>query len=230
MMKLVELAVGKDPALSFSPYVWRTKMALAHKGFHPESVFVTFTDKAALEPAGAKTVPALEDGGKWIADSWDIACYLEATYPDRPALFVGPREKALSRFFNAWVDRTVVLGLFPVLILDIHALLDEENQAYFRSTREARLGSAMEEYAADRDGHVANLQKALSPMRYILSDQSYLAGDQPGYADFAAFGPFQWARSVSRRDVLEPGDAVTEWRERMLDLFDGFARQAPRVA
>ncbi len=59
-----------------------------------------------------------------------------------------------------------------------------------------------------------------------FSEQAYLCGDQPAYADYALFGSFQWARIVSNQDVLAEGDKVCDWRDRMLDLYDGLARQA----
>lgn len=37
-------------------------------------------------------VPVIVDdnqGGKWVNDSWEIAKYLEKTYPDQPSLFKG---------------------------------------------------------------------------------------------------------------------------------------------
>ena len=39
---------GADPALRFSPYCWRTRMALAHKGLAVETIPWRFTEKAAL--------------------------------------------------------------------------------------------------------------------------------------------------------------------------------------
>jgi glutathione S-transferase len=42
----------------------------------------------------AAQVPVIVDAnqdGKWVNDSWAIAKYLEATYPDRPSLFGGPQ-------------------------------------------------------------------------------------------------------------------------------------------
>ena len=48
---------------SFSPYCWRTKFALAHKGIPVETVPWRFTDKAALAFSGQDKVPALRDGG-----------------------------------------------------------------------------------------------------------------------------------------------------------------------
>jgi glutathione S-transferase len=37
---------------------------------------------------------------------------------------------------------------------------------------------------------------------------------------------FQWARAVSPTRLLEPDDPLYAWREHMLDLFDGHARNA----
>jgi len=35
---------------------------------------------------------------------------------------------------------------------------------------------------------------------------------------------FQWARLVSRFELLQIDDALWSWRERMLDLYGGLAR------
>ena len=35
-------------------------------------------------------MPIIEDHGKVVNDSFDIALYLERTYPDKPTLFGGP--------------------------------------------------------------------------------------------------------------------------------------------
>ena len=40
-------------------------------------------------------VPIIEDHGKVVNDSFDIALYLERTYPDKPTLFGGPGGAAL---------------------------------------------------------------------------------------------------------------------------------------
>ena len=39
--------------------------------------------------------------------------------------------------------------------------------------------------------------------------------------------PLQWARIILAEPVLEEGDAVGAWFERMLGLFDGYARAEP---
>jgi glutathione S-transferase len=61
----------------------------------------------------------------------------------------------------------------------------------------------------------------------VLKDQKYLSGEAPAYPDYILLGSFLWPRTLSPLELLEKDDAVYAWRERMLDLFDGFARNAP---
>src|SRR3954468_23890121 len=88
MIKLYDLA-GAEEDRRFSPYCWRTKMALKHKGLEFETVTWRFTEKEDIPPHGATTVPVLLDQGQAIYDSWTIAEYLEQAYPSRPAIFGG---------------------------------------------------------------------------------------------------------------------------------------------
>ena len=60
-LKLYEL-VGADPSRPFSPYCWRTRMALAHKGLSAETIPWCFTEKSAIAPHGSEKVPVLLDG------------------------------------------------------------------------------------------------------------------------------------------------------------------------
>ena len=50
---------------------------------------------------------------------------------------------------------------------------------------------------------------------------------RPLYADYALFGPFQWARCISPFELLEKDDPVRLWHHRLLDRFDGLARKSP---
>jgi glutathione S-transferase len=52
-------------------------------------------------------------------------------------------------------------------------------------------------------------------------------GAEPLYADYAVFGPFQWARCISPFELLEKEDPVRLWRDRLLDRFGGLARKSP---
>jgi glutathione S-transferase len=90
---LYDLA-GADPDRRFSPFCWRTRMAIAHKHLPVETVAWRFVDKEALAPSGQGSVPVIVDGDRWISDSWAIAQHLEDTYPDHPSLFGAPEARA----------------------------------------------------------------------------------------------------------------------------------------
>lgn len=87
-LQLYDLA-GAEPERRFSPYCWRTKLALAHKGIAVETIPWRFTDKDTIAFSGQGRVPVLVDGDRIVSDSWVIATYLEKTYADRPSLFGG---------------------------------------------------------------------------------------------------------------------------------------------
>lgn len=217
--------VGRDASRPFSPYCWRTRMALAHKGLEVESIPWRFTEKQAIAPHGSDKVPVLLDGETTVADSWVIANYLEDTYPDHPSLFGGDGGRAMARLLNWIGDITIIGGIFPLIIADIHGQLPPEDQAYFRQSREARFGRTLEEIAAARDTQVESFRKSLDPIRLTLRTQPFLGGSAPNYADYIMFGGFQWARVTSPFQLLKPEDAVYAWRERLLDAFGGLARR-----
>ncbi len=80
MKKLYEIA-GADENRRFSPYCWRVRMALAHKGLEVESLPWHFTEKEAISFSEQGRVPVLIDAENTISDSWEIAKYLETEYP-----------------------------------------------------------------------------------------------------------------------------------------------------
>ena len=225
-MRMYDLA-GADPARRFSPFCWRTRMALAAKGLEVETIAWRFTQKDALAPHGGDKVPLLLDGDRVVSDSWAIAEYLEDTYPDRPSLFGGDAGRALSRFVNGWADSVLLAGIARMVVADIHAVLDPADQAYFRTSREKRFGMTLEAAQADRDTRVEAFRRDLYPLRNALRAAPFLGGATPTYADFIVFGCFQWPRCVSPFQLLAADDAVEAWRQRMLDLHGGLARAVP---
>ena len=228
-LQLFEL-VGTDAERPFSPYCWRIRMALAHKGLDHGSIPWRFTEKEAIAPHGSERVPVLLHGEKPVADSWVIANYLEDTYPDRPSLFGGEGGRAVGKLINSWGDIAVVGGLFPLIVSDIPAHLGPVDADYFRTSREARLGKKLEDTAAERDKSVLAFRRSLEPMRQTLKSQPFLGGKAPNYADYIVFGGFQWARVVSPFKLLEESDPIHAWREKLLDAFDGLARNSPGFA
>src|SRR5436190_11339262 len=225
-LKLFEL-VGTDASRPFSPFCWRTRMALAHKGLSAQTIPWSFTEKEAIAPHGSEKVPVLLDRDTSIVDSWVIANYLEDKYPDRPSLFGGEGGRSVGRMLNWWGDVVVIAGIFPLIIADIPLNLKPEDAAYFRKSREACFGKPLEEIMAGRDKAVEGFRKSLDPLRLTLRTQRFLGGAAANYADYIVFGAFQWARVVSPFKLLAEGDPVYAWRERLLDAFDGMARKSP---
>jgi glutathione S-transferase len=221
---LYDLA-GAEADRRFSPFCWRTRLALAHKGLAVETVPWRFTETAAIAFSGQGKVPVIVDGGRTVHDSWTIADYLDATYPDRP-LLASKTERALAKFIGNWTDAVLHPGLARLIMLDVYGHLDARDQPYFRTSREARFGMTLEAFCADRDGKLAAFRQSLTPLRATLQGQSYLGGETPDYADYIVFGGFQWARCVSEVSLLAADDPIAAWRQRLLDAFDGLAGKA----
>jgi glutathione S-transferase len=228
-LQLFEL-VGTDAERPFSPFCWRTRMALAHKGLDAKSIPWRFTEKSAIAPHGSEKVPVLLHSAGPVVDSWVIANYLEDKFPDRPSLFGGDGGRTISRLINSWGDIAVIGGIFPMIVADIPAHLGAVDVDYFRKSREARLGRKLEDVTAERDKTVIAFRRSLEPLRQTLKAQPYLGGAKPNYADYIVFGGFQWARVVSPFKLLEADDPIYAWRERLLDAFDGLARKSPGFA
>ena len=223
-IKLYDLATA-DPALRFSPYCWRVKMALAHKGLEWEEIPILFTEKHKLPHGSAGTVPVLEDGDAVVNDSWRIAEYLDQQYPDKP-LFGCDESRAHALLIKFWIERVVHPFITRMGVGDFLSTLDEKDKPYFIESREKRLGMPIVEYMRNREQSREGFRSSLEPLRAMLGEQSFVAGNSPGFADYIVFGILQWMRCGSPFPSLERDDPVYRYRERLLDLFDGFGRNA----
>jgi glutathione S-transferase len=223
---LYDLA-GAEADRRFSPFCWRTRMALAHKGLPVETVPWRFIEKDKLPAPNQGRVPVIRDGDRVVHDSTAIADYLEEHYPNRPSLFGGEVGRGLTRFVQNWTETVLHIGLIRLVLLDIHRHLDQESQAYFRQDREKRFGMTLEDVVGERQARLPAFRASLDPLRRTVERQDFVSGRSPAYADYIVFGAFQWARAVSDFEVLAAEDPIAAWRGRLLDLFDGIARRAP---
>ena len=217
---------GRDPDLRFSPYCWRAKMALAHKGLPFETIATPFTAVGTVEGGVSKTVPVINDEGVVVYDSFDIALYLDRIYLDGSALFGSEAAVAAARFLEGWAFLTLHPIAMRMMVKDIHELLAEPDQDYFRTSREARIGRRLEEHQTGVDANKDALAAALEPVRRTLARHDWLGGSAPSFSDYIAFGTLMWIRTVLGRLPLLPNDAVLSWFERCLDLHGGLGRRA----
>jgi glutathione S-transferase len=228
-LTLYELA-GADSELRFSPHCWKVLMALAHKGLEATRVPLRFCDKDKIAFSDQALLPVIRHGTETVSDSWRIALYLEDRFPLQPSLFADPHTVSVTRFVNSWADAALVPAIARIILLDIHECLAADDRSYFRASREKIFGMPLEAVIADQPARLREFRKTLHPLRQLLKNQDFIAGAHPGYADYCVFGMFMWARCSSSTELIEPGDTVIEWRERLLDAFGGLARSAPTIS
>lgn len=219
--------VGHDTTRPFSPHCWKIRMALRHKGLAFRTEAVPFTKVRHVEGGFDRTVPVLRDGPNVVQDSFAIAEYLEATYPDGKPLFGSEAGRGAARFVESWSQRTIHPFVTSVALMDIYTLLDEADREHFRKTREAFFGMPLEEIVHRDPEHVEAFSRALQPLRATLKVQPWISGAEPGFADYIVFGAFQWLRVVSTFQPLAQDDVIMGWFGRCLDLHDGEGRNVP---
>jgi glutathione S-transferase len=203
-------------------------MSLHHKGLYLDTkrVQVKFSDKSLISHKGFKTVPVLEDGDIWTGESLKIAKYLEEAYPDKPSLFGGKEQMELTSIINNILDPKILSILARIIVADVYKVLQPDDKNYFRETREKMLNKKIEDIDFESKKYIPFLQKELNPFRRIIKDNNYFTGDKPMYCDYLLFGFFMWARNTSSKQILDRDDLLWHWRDRMLNLFDGFAKKS----
>lgn len=209
---------------TISPFVWRTKYALKHKGFDIDIVPGGFTGIMERTGGRSERAPVIVDDSHWVLDSWVIAEYLDEQYPDRPMLFEGESMKILTRFIDAWLWQTAIRPWFSCYIQDYHDLSLPEDHAYVRESREKLLGCTLEEAQAGREDRLPLVPPALEPFRQLLRDSKWLGGSKPNYADYCALAVFLWTASVATTPPLPEDDPLRDWLDRGFDLYEGLGR------
>jgi len=220
-LKLWELAAD-NANLSFSPFVWRVRLALAHKGLSYEYKAWRFNDNELIKPC--KTVPTLDCGDKRLNESLDICKFLEEQYPDTPKLFNTSCEAGNVgvHFINNWCDKALLPAAFSLVIMPIYNSLTPEDQKYFRKSREPKFGATLEQVAGDEAQQAKQreaVQKCLEPLRQTLQTSKWLGGNSINYADISVGGTFMLFHAFGV-ELLSIDDVVYEWRERLFKQFE----------
>ena len=226
-LKLYDLALA-DPAVRISPPCWLAKFALLHKGLQFETVPLRFTDKENYPDRDHGKLPILKDDDEIICDSANIVAHLDKKHKEKPFAATAA-ERAAADFYQAWLGANLYSGLAPIMFVRVHAAAHDADKAYFRKSREERLGKTLEELAAT-PGLKDQVEAALQTLSAPLVRHKFLGGDEPNISDYTVMSPFMWQRTVTSETLYETPQAVAAWQERMLDLFDGYGREAKRSA
>lgn len=181
------------------------------------------------------TVPFIYDPKTqtYTSDSYQIAQYLESTYPDTPKLFPeGPLTgaAALNLFEDVWKEKFITPSR-PFVMLQIHNQLNPASQRYFRETREAAWGKKLEDLLpADKEKQEelwavvkAGLGKIDGYMKWNGTATTYWMGDVRSYADIVMAAWLIWVQRIWGKESAEWKELVTwnggRWN-RLVSEFD----------
>jgi glutathione S-transferase len=154
-----------------SPFSWRVRYALTHKGLDVEYRPTRFADVETIRRlSGQSLVPIIVDGSTVIHDSWDIATYLEDQYPDHPRLFGDAEARAGARFIHLWSNGLLV-ALWRLIGADFIWCLAPEDRPYYREGQERTLGETLEAACADRPRWLVRIEDACRPLERLLAER-----------------------------------------------------------
>ncbi|KAA8647389.1 hypothetical protein EYZ11_001616 [Aspergillus tanneri] len=196
---LYDIASG-PPVTCFAPNPWKARYALNFKGVNYRTEWVDLPDiKTVREKLGIApnrthsdgsafyTLPIIQDSstGDIIGDTFEIALYLDRTYPNGPTL-LPPMTVGLQAAFNIQVD-----AIFSQhVILCVHGMpLNPETAEISKATFAQRAGKeSWEELTVRGEERVKTLESLKAALDglakcYRQKDGLFLEGDTVLYAD-----------------------------------------------
>ena len=155
-----------------------------------------------LQKSGSSQVPVLKDGNTYVADSTEIAFYLERKYPESPIIPSEPLAKGLCLLMEEWADESIGLkgrkaligalnqnqsfrtSILPKEIPDVVKAAVGAIPGQFLDVLGTGVGFGGDAVKEARKG----LEQNLEALCLILQERPYLTGDTPTLADLAVAG------------------------------------------
>ncbi|KAI9292613.1 hypothetical protein K502DRAFT_307562 [Neoconidiobolus thromboides FSU 785] len=220
---------GEEHNLCFSPFAWRTQLALKHKGIEFDEIKVRFKDInsiiSKLTDNKWKKVPAVQfSTGEVVFDSRTIADDLENKYQNQPKLF--PNGTQLAHFLEHYVMANfMVLG---AAVLDTEFLTFKKEDQEFLKPIFDKLNYVIK----PKEETYPKIAKFLKPIELMLKETPFFEGEKPTYSDYIVFAFLQWFRVLTPlhyKNIIEDAEDKTlfKWFESILDLNNGYARSFP---
>ncbi|KAG9126844.1 hypothetical protein FRC07_001745 [Ceratobasidium sp. 392] len=172
----------------------------------PGTHFAWLTTLSGITSPTAIADPSPEPDGKltYVADSWDIALYLERTYP--PPLY-----PTLFPHHSIALHRAMALQLYKlhnhvcdvaVPLIATEHILDDKGHEYFMKTREEMYGKPMSEVLKEAEGiWLTDVRSSWSSLGDILNMNGpveqvgpFVMGKNMSYSDFIIAGLMLWLR------------------------------------
>lgn len=187
-----------------SHYSEKVRFILDYKGLNYRKIEVTpgIGQFELMRLSGQRQVPVLKDGDTVVADSTEIANYLERKYPGPALIPTDSLKKGQCLLMEAWADESIGLNSRKAFAGALNQYGNFRSSILPSNTPELIKGLVRSVPGEFLDilgtgvgmggDSVKEAQKILKQnleaLSLILSNQPYLLGDQPSLADFAVAG------------------------------------------
>jgi glutathione S-transferase len=187
-----------------SQYSEKVRLILDYKGLEYRKIEVTpgIGQVELFRMSGQRQVPLLKDGSTFVADSTEIAKYLDRQYPDRPLFPTDPVQRALCLIMEEWADASIGMksrqALFGAVSQDQSfrkSLLPETTPDLVKSLVEyipsellKVLGIGVGSSPDSVKSATTDLKQDLEALSLLLVERPYLLGNEPCLADLAVAG------------------------------------------
>ncbi|MCX5949761.1 MAG: glutathione S-transferase family protein [Cyanobacteria bacterium] len=225
-----------------SAFCEKVRLILAVKGLHADLIEVVpgMGQVALFRLSGQRQVPVLVDGEEVVADSTEIALYLEQRHPQPPLLPADGSARARVLLLEDWADTALAAGvrqaLWQAAVADPvlrSALLPEATPSSLRRLVGALPGGFLSPLN-DTVSEVINplqasqLCRNLDQLLVLVRHSSYLEGERLTLADLAVVAQLSLLRfaadagaPLAGRGVGGFGDnplygPLFAWRDRIL--------------
>ena len=187
-----------------SQYSEKVRLILDYKQLEYRKIEVTpgVGQLELMQKSGSRQVPVLKDGSTYIADSTEIALYLERKYPERPIIPEDSLAKGQCLLIEEWADASIGIKGRKAFIGALNqnqnfrtAVLPKETPSLLKTAVGAIPGEVLDilgtgiGFGGDAVKEAKkDLQQDLEALCLILQERPYLTGDTPTLADLAVAG------------------------------------------
>lgn len=214
----------------YSPFCMKVRAILDYKAARYRTAN-PLAARGKLAKRGTGKVPAVEINGVFVTDSTNIAYALDELIPDPPLLPSGRRDKGLCHAIEDWADESLYfLGLYyrwfetegrkPIAGVFGPSMRGRIAYRYFLRLILSQL-RGQGTLRKSRDLVDEDLERQLEAVEDLLSNCSYLLGEQPYLCDFALWGQLNY---LNRTPV---GSATIKRRPRVTTYIGSLGTPKP---
>lgn len=187
-----------------SQYSEKVRLILDYKELEYRKIEVTpgVGQIELLRMSGQRQVPVLKDGDTVVADSTEIAMYLERKYPEKPLIPTDAKQRGLCLMMEEWADasigfkaRKAILGALNKYPNFRTSILPKETPDVLKSLVSAvpsevfdLLGTGVGLGTDTIREAETGLKQDFEALCLLLEDSPYLIGEQPTLADLTVAG------------------------------------------